>query len=91
MTDYQVLALGDVELDSGEWLRDAKLAYQTCGALNAARDNVIVLPAYFSGSHRINRGFFGGGGVTITAAGSISQKLYVNDNLTPSTSPSPNR
>ena len=61
MTDYQVLALGDVELDSGEWLRDAKLAYQTCGALNATRDNVIVLPAYFSGSHRINRGFFGGG------------------------------
>ena len=40
---------------------DAKLAYQTYGKLNAAKDNVVVLPTFYTGSHKRNEGFFGEG------------------------------
>jgi homoserine O-acetyltransferase len=32
----------------------AKLAYKTHGALNESRDNVIVIPTYYTGTHREN-------------------------------------
>lgn len=51
MSDYQVYDLGDVELQRGATLRDAKLAYQTYGTLNAAKDNVIIQPTWYSGHH----------------------------------------
>jgi homoserine O-acetyltransferase len=47
-------ALGDVALQSGEVLRDARLAYATFGRLNAARDNVVLFPTYYTGTHREN-------------------------------------
>jgi homoserine O-acetyltransferase len=50
--DYEILRLGDVTLQSGEILADAQLAYATVGRLNSARDNVIVMPTYYTGSHR---------------------------------------
>jgi len=59
--DFQTLELGDVELLSGETLRDARLAYNTYGELNTARDNVVVLPTFFTGTHHRNEGFFGDG------------------------------
>lgn len=46
--DYE---LGDVVLQSGKTLNNAKLAYATWGELNPARDNVIVLPTYYTGTH----------------------------------------
>ena len=55
--DYQVFELGDVTLQSGETLPDAKLAYKTYGALSAAGDNVIVLPTYYTGTHVNNEGY----------------------------------
>ena len=42
---------GDVELQSGETLRDARLAYVTFGELNEAGDNAIVMPTYYGGTH----------------------------------------
>lgn len=60
-TPPRIFDLGDVALQSGETLRDAKLAYQTYGELNAARDNVIVLPTFMTGTHWRNEGFFGSG------------------------------
>lgn len=45
---------GDLELASGEVLRDARLAFTTLGRLNAARDNVVVFPTYYTGTHREN-------------------------------------
>lgn len=51
MNDHEVFELGDVVLQCGLTLRCAKLAYKTYGALNAARDNVIVLPTFFAGQH----------------------------------------
>ncbi|MEM7207464.1 MAG: alpha/beta fold hydrolase [Pseudomonadota bacterium] len=56
--DYQVHQLGDFELQSGEVLVDAFLAYKTYGELNANADNVVVLPTFYTGSHYRNEGFF---------------------------------
>ena len=51
MTDVQVFALGDVALQSGATLWQATLAYTTYGALNAARDNVVLIPTFYAGQH----------------------------------------
>ena len=52
---------GDVGLQSGEVLPAAKLAYETYGTLNAAKDNVVLLPTFYPGTHHRNEGFFGSG------------------------------
>ncbi len=59
MGGYKTFDLGDIELQSGTVLPDAKLTYQTYGELNAARDNVVVLPTFYTGTHERNEGFFG--------------------------------
>ncbi len=59
--DCKLFRLGRVELQSGQVLPDAMLAYQTYGTLNAARDNAILLPTFYTGTHLRNEGFFGSG------------------------------
>ncbi len=59
MADYLTFRLGDVELQSGNVLPDAQLAYKTYGTLNAARDNAVLLPTFYTGWHDRNEGFFG--------------------------------
>ena len=61
MSDFEILELGDLLLLSGEVLKDAKLAYQTYGTLSPTRDNVIVLPTFYTGTNSRNEGFFGPG------------------------------
>ena len=61
MSDHEIFDLGDVTLQSGAVLPDAKLAYQTYGTLNSTRDNAVVLPTFYTGTHRRNEGFFGAG------------------------------
>ena len=61
MGGHKTFELGDIELQSGGVLPDAKLTYQTYGELNAARDNVVVLPTFYTGTHKRNEGFFGSG------------------------------
>ncbi len=53
-TDCEILELGDFPLANGEVLRGARLAYATYGTQNAARDNCIVFPTYYTGTHRSN-------------------------------------
>ena len=48
---FDVYELGDVALQSGATLHDARLAYKTYGRLNAARDNVVVMPTFYGGHH----------------------------------------
>jgi homoserine O-acetyltransferase len=60
-TDYEVLDLGDLPLASGEVLRGARLAYATYGTLNDNRDNCIVFPTYYTGTHRSNARIIGAG------------------------------
>jgi homoserine O-acetyltransferase len=54
-------SLGDVALESGETLRDARLAYATFGEPNGARDNVVLFPTYYTGTHRENARLVGAG------------------------------
>lgn len=59
--DYEIFELGDFALQNGAMLRDAKLAYKTFGTLNAARDNAIVYPTWYSGQHYDNEWLVGQG------------------------------
>ena len=61
MMDYEVFSAGDVKLQRGATLRDCKLAYKTFGKLNAAKDNVIVYPTWYSGQHHDNEWLIGKG------------------------------
>jgi homoserine O-acetyltransferase/O-succinyltransferase len=61
MTDYQIFEAGDVVLQRGATLRNCKLAYKTFGALNAAKDNAIVYPTWYSGQHTDNEWLIGAG------------------------------
>ena len=53
--------LGDFELESGTVLPDAQIAYTAHGSLNEARDNVIVWPSWFTGSHADHEWMVGDG------------------------------
>ena len=57
--DYKIFDLGNIALLSGEKLLNAKLAYKTYGVLNKDRSNVILLPTFYTGTHKRNEGFFG--------------------------------
>lgn len=59
--DYEIFELGDFALQNRAMLRDAKLAYKTFGTLNAARDNAIVYPTWYSGQHYDNEWLVGQG------------------------------
>lgn len=58
---YDVFRLGDVVLQSGAVLGDASIAYRTYGRLNEPRDNCIVFPTYYTGTHRSNERLIGPG------------------------------
>lgn len=57
--DCEVFALGDVALQEGGELKNAQLAFRTWGKLNAARDNCIVFPTYYTGNHNSNARMIG--------------------------------
>ncbi len=59
--DYKIYNLGDLDLLSGKTLLSAKLAYKTYGSLNSKKNNVVVLPTFYTGTHKRNEGFFGEG------------------------------
>ena len=59
--DYQIYDLGNLALQRGATIRDCKLAYKTFGQLNAAKDNVIVYPTWYSGQHYDNEWLIGPG------------------------------
>lgn len=59
MTNAQIYELNNFELQSGAVLPCARLVYKTYGELNVSKDNVVVLPTFYTGSHHRNEGFFG--------------------------------
>jgi homoserine O-acetyltransferase/O-succinyltransferase len=61
MTGHKTYALGDVRLQSGTVLKNAQLAYATYGTLNAAADNAVLLPTFYTGTHHRNEALFGPG------------------------------
>ncbi|SFP86489.1 homoserine O-acetyltransferase [Geodermatophilus dictyosporus] len=48
---YQLHSLGGFDLEEGGRIPDLRLAYATYGELNAAKDNAILVPTWFSGTH----------------------------------------
>jgi homoserine O-acetyltransferase/O-succinyltransferase len=59
--DYEIFDLGDLTLQRGATLRDAKLAYKTFGELNSDKSNAIVYPTWYSGRHWDNEWLIGEG------------------------------
>jgi homoserine O-acetyltransferase/O-succinyltransferase len=51
MTEHNCFALGGFRLDSGAVLPDTQIAYTTYGELAPGRDNAIVFPTWFTGTH----------------------------------------
>ena len=66
MSAYQGLEqqfqLGNTMLQSGELLRDGWLSYVQLGELNAAADNLILIPTYYGGTHSGNLPLIGAHG-----------------------------
>jgi len=55
MANYEIFEAGDFTLQSGALLPAVRVAYRTHGRLNAARDNAIVYPTHYSGTHDSNK------------------------------------
>ena len=51
MMDYEIYEAGRVTLQCGITLPDCKVAYKTHGTLSAAKDNVVVFPSRYAGTH----------------------------------------
>ncbi len=50
---FAIFEAGDVALEDGGVIANAKLAYATFGTLNAPRDNAILVTTWFSGTSKI--------------------------------------
>jgi homoserine O-acetyltransferase len=88
---FETFALGEFELQSGVVFSGARLAYKTYGELNAARDNVVVLPTFYTGTHMRNEGYFGAGRAIDPARHFVvSVNLFGNGiSSSPSNTPAP--
>ena len=53
--EYDVVSIGPLTLEEGGSIPDCQLAVATFGELNAAKDNAILIPTWFSGTHQIWR------------------------------------
>lgn len=52
---YDLIAIGDLELEEGGVLKDVHLAVTTQGMLSPERDNAILVTTWYSGTHAIWR------------------------------------
>ncbi|MFI8775317.1 alpha/beta fold hydrolase [Gordonia sp. NPDC062954] len=53
--DYDLISIGQLALEEGGVIADCELAVATFGTLNEAKDNAILIPTWFSGTHQIWR------------------------------------
>ena len=51
MADHEVFEEPNFVLQKGAMLPVARLTYKTVGALNAARDNAVLVPSWYTGTH----------------------------------------
>lgn len=91
MTGYKTYDLGDVTLQSGTVLKNARLAYATYGTLNATSNNAVLLPTFYTGTHLRNEALFGPGRAIDPARHFvISVNLFGNGySSSPSNTPAP--
>ena len=90
-TPHSVFSLGDFAFADGTTLPDAYLAYTTYGELNAARDNVIVFPTWYGGTHADLEWLIGNGnGLDTREYFVIVPSLFANGlSSSPSNTPPP--
>ena len=50
---YELYDVGNLDLEEGGTIRACQLAYATFGTLNAAKDNAILIPTWYSGTNKI--------------------------------------
>ena len=50
---YELYEIEALQLEEGGTLRGCQLAYATFGELNAAKDNAILIPTWYSGTSKI--------------------------------------
>lgn len=50
---YELINIGTLELEDGGSIPNCQLAVATHGQLNAARDNAILVPTWYSGTSKI--------------------------------------
>lgn len=62
MSDHETFEVANVMLQKGGVLPLARLAYKTLGALNAARDNAVLVPSWYTGTHNETEMFMVGAG-----------------------------
>jgi homoserine O-acetyltransferase len=62
-TAQGIFPAGDLTLESGAVLRDARLSWKSFGTLSPRRDNVIVYPTSFSAQHPDTQWLIGPGGI----------------------------
>ena len=55
---YSQAVHGPYELEQGGIIRGCKLAYATYGALNAAKDNAIIIPTWYSHAQDLGAGVY---------------------------------
>lgn len=53
--DYDLIGVGELDLEEGGSIPDCQLAVATFGTLNETRDNAILVTTWYSGTHQIFR------------------------------------
>ena len=87
----RVFDLGDFRFESGVTLPDAKLAYATFGALNAQRDNAVLMPSWYGADHH-GYDFLIGAGLSLDPAKYflVATDMFANGcSSSPSNTPAP--
>ena len=59
---YALHDIGDLVLEEGDTIRCCQLTYATFGTLNAAKDNAILIPTWYSGTNKIMEQVYTGKG-----------------------------
>jgi homoserine O-acetyltransferase len=65
---YHETDVGDLVLEEGRTLRGCRLAYATHGTLSPAKDNVVLVPTWFSGTSKIMEDVYIGEGRALDPA-----------------------
>ena len=60
--DYELISVGELQLEEGGVIPDCQLAVATFGTLNDAKDNAIFVSTWYSGTHQIWRDAYIGTG-----------------------------
>lgn len=59
---YELINIGDLNLEEGGKIPECKLAVATFGELNAVKDNAILIPTWYSGTSKIMKEVYVGEG-----------------------------